>query len=103
MGKTANKTFGKAEVIIRARLKIPTKEPLTFLFFGLINVEFCMKELNGSILFKYCFLQWKLSLIQKIQKLETLKQNGPQNGKQQEIQDSNRSREPEIKLIKKEF
>ena len=53
LGKTAVKTFGKAEVIICARLEIPTKEPLTFLFYGLINAEFCMKELNGSILFKY--------------------------------------------------
>ena len=51
--KTAVKTFSKAEVTICARLEILSSEPLLFLFSGLMNVEFSIKEFNESIFFKY--------------------------------------------------
>ena len=51
-GKTAGNPFGNADKTIYVSFVIPSRDPLAFLFSGLMNAAFPTNELIGSILFK---------------------------------------------------
>ena len=77
------------------------------------NFSWCNFLLHGRDFTKsyQCFPWWRLSLIhgnqhsqhlKKYKKTETPKQDGTQDGKQQKIQGSNRSKDREMELLNKE-